>query len=156
MRNGLHAARQHGACRHAVEIKWARHFSGKLHGRIGIRLICSQLRVTCSHQRNAAQISRTWPRSQRCAGSASSHGCQSNETVNSGVETGSGKLCISARRLPVCCSGTHRHGGRLLHSHHAADHARHRRLPRPVVFVIVGLARAVGSRAFATSRGFAK
>ena len=54
----------------------------------------------------AAQTSRTHPRSQRCAGSASSRGCQSNETVISGMATGSGKLCIPARRFPVCRSGT--------------------------------------------------
>ena len=49
--------------------------------------------------RCAAQTSRTQPRSQRCAGSASSRGCQSNETVISGMATGRGKLCIPARRL---------------------------------------------------------
>ena len=52
------------------------------------------------------QMSRTQPRSQRCAGSASSRGCQSSETVTSGGETGSGKLCMPARRFPVCRSGT--------------------------------------------------
>ena len=56
--------------------------------------------------RCAAQASRTQARSQRCAGSASSLGCQSIETVNSGVATGSGKLNISARRFPVCRCGT--------------------------------------------------
>jgi type I site-specific restriction-modification system R (restriction) subunit len=54
----------------------------------------------------SAHASRTHPRSQRCAGSASNRGCQSIETVNSGTETGSGKLCIPARRFPVCRSGT--------------------------------------------------
>ena len=57
-------------------------------------------------QRNAEHTSRTWPRSQRCAGSASIRGCQSNETVTSGVETGRGNPCILARRFPVCRSGT--------------------------------------------------
>ena len=52
------------------------------------------------------QTSRTQPRSQRCAGSASSRGCQSRETVISGMATGSGKLCIPARRFPVWRSGT--------------------------------------------------
>ncbi len=58
------------------------------------------------HYRSAPQTSLTWLRSQRCVGSASSRGCQSMEIVNSGVETGRGKLCIPARRLPVCRSGT--------------------------------------------------
>jgi hypothetical protein len=57
--------------------------------------------VNCS-----AQASRTHPRSQRCAGSASCRGCQSNETVNSEVKNGRGKLCIPARMFPVCRSGT--------------------------------------------------
>jgi hypothetical protein len=52
------------------------------------------------------QISRTTPRSQRCAGSASNRGCQSNDTVNSGVVTGRAKLCIPARKIPVWRSGT--------------------------------------------------
>ena len=54
----------------------------------------------------SAQAFRTHPRSQRCARSACSRGCQSNETVTSGVETGRGKPCIPARRFPVCRSGT--------------------------------------------------
>jgi len=33
-------------------------------------------------------------------------GCQSNDTVNSGVETGRGKLCIPSRSFPVWRSGT--------------------------------------------------
>lgn len=53
-----------------------------------------------------AQASRTQPRSQRCAGSASILGCQSNDTVISGVGTGRGKLCIPARKASVCRSGT--------------------------------------------------
>src|SRR5260221_12772235 len=46
-----------------------------------------------------AQTSRMHPRSQRCAGSASCRGCQSNETVTSGVESGRGKLYIPSRKF---------------------------------------------------------
>ena len=58
-------------------------------------------KLTACRGSDQPHTSRTQPRSQRCAGSASSRGCQSNETVTSGIETGSGKLCIPARRFPV-------------------------------------------------------
>lgn len=54
----------------------------------------------------AAQTSRTQPRSHRCAGSARILGCHSNETVISGVGSGSANVCMPARRLPVWRSGT--------------------------------------------------
>jgi hypothetical protein len=50
-------------------------------------------------------MSRTHPR-HRWAGSASLRGCQSSETVSSGVTKGRGKVCIPARSAPVCRSGT--------------------------------------------------
>ena len=53
-----------------------------------------------------AQTSRTHPRSQRCAGSPSKRGCQSKETVNGAMGTGSAKLCMPAYRTPVCRSWT--------------------------------------------------
>lgn len=52
------------------------------------------------------QVSKTRPRNQRCALSASSRGCQSKEIVISKVGIGRGKLYIPARRLPVYRSGT--------------------------------------------------
>ena len=65
---------------------------------------------TCIHlyvfQRIAEQVSRTRLRNQRCAGSASNRGCQSNETVTSSAGIGRAKLYIPARRFPVCRSGT--------------------------------------------------
>ena len=54
----------------------------------------------------AAQTSCTQPRNQPCAGSASRRGCQSNEMVISGIVSGSGKLCMPVRSIPVCRSGT--------------------------------------------------
>jgi len=49
----------------------------------------------------SAQTSRTHPRSQRWAASASRRTCQSNETVTSGVGNGRAKVCMSARRFAV-------------------------------------------------------
>lgn len=53
----------------------------------------------------SAQMSRTHPRRKRCAGSASSRGCQNNETVILGIGIGRAKLCMPARRFSVCRSG---------------------------------------------------
>lgn len=47
------------------------------------------------------QTSRTQPRNQRCARSPSNRGCQSRDTVHSGVETERAKLTISIRKMPV-------------------------------------------------------
>src|SRR5471030_480191 len=44
------------------------------------------------------QVASTKPRSQRCAGSASSRGCHICETVIASVRTGSGKLLTAAAR----------------------------------------------------------
>ena len=68
-------------------------------------IVC-QAQILFGAQIIFAQTSRTHPRSQRCAVSASSRGCQSKATVNSGRGTGSGKLCMPSRRFPVCRSGT--------------------------------------------------
>ena len=51
-----------------------------------------------------AQTPRTQPRSQRCAGSPSDRGCQSRDTVNGAMGSGSAKLCMPAYRTPVCHS----------------------------------------------------
>ena len=50
----------------------------------------------------APQTARTWPRSQRCAGSASSRGCQSIDTVNSGDGDRQGEA-VHARRAASPC-----------------------------------------------------
>ncbi|MDN8693990.1 hypothetical protein Q0M89_14575, partial [Staphylococcus aureus] len=46
------------------------------------------------------------PRNHKCAGSAAKRGCQSSDTVNASVGTGSAKLCRPCRRLAVCRCGT--------------------------------------------------
>ena len=72
-------------------------FKGKNFGKPLVKLVLTG---------KSPHTSRTHSRSQRWAGSASSCGCQSNETVNSGVGNGSGKLNIPERGLPIWRSGT--------------------------------------------------
>src|SRR5205814_2051529 len=70
-------------------------------GSTELRLVCWQRPASCQHPQPSttpypldesassfAQASRTQSRTHRCAGSASTRGCHSSETVNSGVGTG--------------------------------------------------------------------
>lgn len=61
------------------------------------------MRIVSADRRAGIQNEAAQPAMRRIG---SSRGCQSNEIVTSGAGNGRGKLCIPARRFPVCRSGT--------------------------------------------------